>query len=225
MKTIYQIEAFVDEVSPQDAIQSDLTTYGPQTISKKSVALFKTSKRRVHDRMLGEFQNIVSEILQKLKELNDVNEKLESGLLFTHNELVAKKKQFETLFDLKSAKSKLKSLYNKEEFKALTATLEESDELVEKTMTNEEVPFQMMIKFRRGRFGLWKRYKKDKHTRVILLCACAIRDVLQVLKDTIENNDECIRSINRIRTTMKTVDKIEHACQTGRKLSVDEKDE
>ena len=198
MKTINQIEAFVDKVHPRDSVRPDFEI--PQKISRRSVALFKTSKRRKHDRTLVEFESIIDFVSDEMKSLKDFREKLQSGVLFTQHEVMAHREQ------LKAVKAKLSKFFDKKEIEALDAALKASDESVGKLMTiDEEIPHQMMIKFRRGRFGLWKRYKQDKHSKIIAICACAVRDIVKSLGDTIGDNEEYICAINRGRDTLKSL--------------------
>ena len=200
VKSIEQIEAFLNEVSPLDAQSATPSESGTaQKISRGSIALFKTSKRRKHDQLLSEFEELLNNTFDELKVVKNVKEKLQKSVLVSHHEVMKLREQ------LKAVKAELSLLFDRNEIKAMTATLEASNDPIDEKMINEEDPYQMMIKFRRGRFGLWKRYKKDKHERIIAMCAYAVRDHVENLKDTVTQNDEYIVAINRVRDDMKSL--------------------
>ena len=204
------IEAFIDKVSPADVPAFDPTDIGtPQKISRRSIALFKTSERQKYDLILTEFERLMENIVDETKTMKSVQEKLQSSLLFSHNEVMAHKDEVKALFDkhMNSLRVILSSLFGRSEIEALNAALEASDKSVGKVIaTDEEAPYQMMIKFRRGRFGLFKRYKKDKHAKRITQCAFAVRDIIKNLKDTVNENDEYILAINHNRDTLKSIE-------------------
>ncbi len=199
MKPIDQIEAFVNEVSPIDASSAPgLTDFEkPRKISTGSTTFFKTTKRRQYDSLLREFESLLDVIFDNLRVMKDVRDKLQIGVVFSRHEVMAQREQ------LKAARSHLSTFLDNDRIRALDEAIKATTGSDAEARSTDEMPYQKMLSFRRGRFGLWKRYKKAKHSQVISMCAYAVRDIVKHLKRSIEENDNDILAINRNRHAVR----------------------
>ena len=183
--SIAEINAYVNLVSPSSSGERLELSSTPQPISKTSMALFKTSKRYQHDKVLGQLLIALSYLLEQAKTLKFNHEKLESSSLFLQHELMAQKQALRARHALETANS--------------------DDEDTFRFVSDDVLSYQLAIRLQRRRFGIFKHYKQAKHSQIILVCAEQIRKLIAIMQANLNANDQCIHTINETRSALQAL--------------------
>ena len=180
------MEAFVNELTADEQVQTRLASGTPQTISRKSKALFKTSKRHRHDKVLTELLSMMTLLHAHAQTFSLEHEKLQSSLIFLQHELAAQKQSIDA-------------------YHGVTHVMTNEQALAAVTETTESIPFQQSIRQRHSRFGVVKHYKQKKHSQIILVCAQEVKNLIALLKADMEANDHYIRQIDSTRVALQSL--------------------
>lgn len=82
---------------------------------------------------------------------------------------------------------------------------------VQDLITKPIRPYHMIINFHNGRPGIWKRFKEDKHRVIVNLCAFAIKDALEAIYEIVDDLDQHVLAIEKVRYHAKSYELIARA--------------
>lgn len=82
---------------------------------------------------------------------------------------------------------------------------------VQDLITKPIRPYQMGINFRNGQPGIWKRFKEEKHRRIADLCAFAIKDALEAIYEIVDDLEQHVLAIEKVRYHAKSYELIARA--------------
>jgi hypothetical protein len=91
-----------------------------------------------------------------------------------------------------------------------------SEKEVQDLITKPTRPYQAMINFHSGRPGVWKRFKEDKHRRIADSCAFAIKDALEAIYEIVDDLEQHVLAIEKVRYCAKSYELIARAMITSK---------
>ncbi len=116
---------------------------------------------------------------------------------------------------LEELKSVLSLFVSETEVNDLIATLgldgctveKEVQDLISKPIP----PYRVMLSFRDGRSGVWKRFKANKHLKIANSCAFAIKDALKAIYEIVDDLQQHVIAIEKVRYHAKSYELIARA--------------